>query len=255
MSSRRLPGKALADLAGAPLFARVVERVRAARWVDEVFVLTSLEESDDPLADACASRGIPCRRGPLHDVLARYGALLDELHPDYVVRVTGDCPLVEPAFIDLQLEALAAHGGDFVQISGGNEGLEGTLGGQTAFSARALRDALGSDDPLDREHVGSFYFRRRLERFRVVELSVDEELRRPALRLSVDEEQDLSLVRSIFEAHAGEPGLPALGSVLRWLDEHPDVRALNELVVESVDNQELRRLARERRAVPVGTWP
>ena len=112
LGSTRLPAKVLADLAGAPLIMRVVERARRARRVDETFVLTSDDPSDDPLAEALEARGVPLRRGPLLDVYARYAALVDELGPDCVVRVTGDAPLVEPSFIDLQLDALAAHDGD-----------------------------------------------------------------------------------------------------------------------------------------------
>ncbi len=254
--SSRLPGKVLADLAGKPLFLRVVERLRAARGLDDVLVLTSTEPGDDALAQACARAGVACRRGPLDDVLARYGALLEELEPDYVVRVTGDCPLVDPAFVDRQLEALAAFDGDFVELAGGNAGLEGVLGGQSAWSARALRDALGSRDPLDREHAGSFHLRRHAERFRVVELAVDDALRRPGLRLCVDEPADLALARAVFEAHAPRwDSLVPLAEVLAWLDERPELVRLNAEVVESLANRSLRALTRERRAVPVGVWP
>ena len=97
--SSRLPGKVLADVAGAPLILRVVERVREARLVDRVLVLTSSEPVDDELCALCERADVPFQRGPLVDVLARYGALLAEFEPDQVVHVTGDCPLVDPAFI------------------------------------------------------------------------------------------------------------------------------------------------------------
>jgi len=254
-SSKRLPRKVLADVAGVPLILRVVERVRAARLVDEVLVLTSSEPADDELCLLCEREGVAWRRGPLRDVLGRYGTLLAEYEPDQVVRVTGDCPLVDPAFIDRQLEALRAFDGDYVELAGGNDGLEGVLGGQTAYSARALRAALDCDDPLDREHVASFWFRRHPERFRIVELVVDESLRRPGLRLCVDEPADLELVRAIFAAHASERGsLVPLAEVLAWLDDHPDIAGGNALVKESAANRELRGLARRRRARPVGVW-
>ena len=257
LSSTRLPGKVLADLGGRPLIERVVERARAAALVDEVVVLTSVEPSDDPLARHLEARGIPFRRGPLADVLQRYADLLGELEPDYIVRVTGDCPLIEPAFIDLQLQALRHFDADFVTVAGNETGaVDGTLCGQGAFSARALARSLVSDDPRDREHVASFWFREHAAEFRHVEVEVDPIYRRPGLRLAVDEPADLALVRAVWEAcdTTGE-GLFPLDQALAWLDAHPDVRALNGSVIESADNRALRTLEHEQRIEVVGRWP
>jgi spore coat polysaccharide biosynthesis protein SpsF (cytidylyltransferase family) len=245
LGSTRLPAKVLADLAGEPLIVRVVERVRAARSVDAVVVVTSEDASDDPLADALAARGIEHLRGPLADVYARYERLMDAYRPDYVVRVTGDCPLVEPAFLDLQLAALHQHDCDLAVVQ--EDGIEGTLGGQTALSARALRSVASSVDPRDREHVGTFWFVEHRARFRNVGIVVDPAFRRPELRLQVDEPADLARMRAIFDAFAPTHGsvFPVL-DVLRWLDAHPDVRDANAAVVESDDNRALRA---RRRAV------
>ena len=106
MGSTRLPGKVLADLAGKPLIQRIVERVRQAALVDEVYVLTSEARTDDVLVERLEELAIPYRRGPVDDVLTRYLDLAEELEPSHLVRVTGDCPFVEPDFIDLQLGAL-----------------------------------------------------------------------------------------------------------------------------------------------------
>ncbi len=253
-SSSRLPRKVLADLAGKTLIERVVERVRRADLVDEVVVLTSTDESDDELALLLEARRIPVRRGSLGDVLWRYGALLEEFEPRFVVRVTGDCPLVEPDFIDLQLGALCALDGDFVQVASVDPApIEGTLGGQAALSARALRQALASDDPRDREHAGSFFFRAHPERFRHVEIEVDRRYHQKGLRLSVDEAADLALVRRIYEVFGNRPFSTL--EALAWLEAAPEVRSLNGAVRESADNQALRALSRARPVKTVGTWP
>jgi spore coat polysaccharide biosynthesis protein SpsF (cytidylyltransferase family) len=243
LSSTRMPGKVLADLAGRPLIQRVVERVRAADSLDLVVVLTSDDPSDDPLCDTLRALAIPFRRGPLADVRARYLALLEELDPVVLVRVTGDCPLVAPHFINAQVRALDEHDADFVWIAPG--GVEGTLAGQGALSARALRLAAESTDELDREHVGSFLFRRQRARFRHVELAVDPAYRRAGLRLCVDEAADLALVRRVFERFVPERGpLFPLAEAIAWLDRHPEVRALNAGVVESQANRAARALER-----------
>ena len=252
--SSRLPRKVLADLAGRTLIERVVERARRADLVDEVVVLTSDDPGDDELAELCKARAIPVRRGPLGDVLGRYAALLEEFDPTHVVRVTGDAPLLEPDFVDLELGALRAFDADFVQVAGADPAaVEGTLGGQGALSARALRQALASDDPRDREHVGSFFFRAHAERFRFVEVEVDAGYHRPGLRLSVDEAPDLQLVRRIYEVFGHRPFSTL--EALCWLESAPGVAALNAGVRESADNRALRALARSRPATPVGTWP
>jgi len=252
--STRLPRKVLADLGGKPLIQRVVERARAAERVDEVFVLTSVEASDDELAAALEELAIPYRRGPLDDVYARYLALVEELEPRFLVRITGDCPLIEPGFIDAQLAALEAHDGDFTWVE--RSGIDGTLGGQAALSTRAFLQARESDDPRDREHVASFWFQANRNRFRWVGLEVDPVYRREGLRLQVDEPSDLELLRTIFARFApADGGHPSLAEVVRWLDEHPEVRAINERVDESADNRALRRLTREPEVPLVGRWP
>ena len=247
LSSTRLPGKVLADLCGKPLIQRVYERTRAATLVDRVFVLTSDDPSDDPLVELLERLQIPHRRGPLRDVRARYLDLIDELDPRFVVRVTGDCPFVEPDFLDLQLGALRAFDADLVRVAGNERGAaEGTLGGQSACSARALRRTLVSDDPRDREHVASFFFTHRRASFRWVDVEVDEVFHRPGLRLAVDEAGDLAFARRIWEEmDPWGDGLFPLAQALRWLERYPDVvRRLHEDVVESRDNRALRRLAR-----------
>ncbi len=246
MSSHRLPGKVLADLGGKPLIQRVFERTRAATLVDQVVVLTSEDPSDDPLAEFLEHSGIPLRRGSLEDVRSRYAALLDEFDPRYVVRVTGDCPFVEPEFIDLQLGALRAFDADLVRVAE-ESAIEGTLGGQAALSARALRWTLASASRADREHVGSFFLKGHArECFRWVEIEVDGIFRWQGLRLAVDEPSDLEFARRIWaEVDQLGDGLFPLAQALRWLKSYPDVvRRINADVLESRDNRALRALSR-----------
>jgi len=252
MGSTRLPGKVLADLGGKPMIQRIVERLRQCALVDEVFVLTSEARTDDVLVERLEELALPYRRGPVDDVLARYLDLVEELAPSHVVRVTGDCPFVEPDFIDLQLGALRAFDADLVRMVTRQPGaLDGTLGGQTACSARALRAAQASDDPRDREHVGSFFFVRHARALQQVELEAAPELERPGLRLQVDQPEDLEFVRRVWSAVDLErDGLFPLARALRWIDAHPEVRACNRHVRESADNQALRALAQRCDGAP-----
>jgi spore coat polysaccharide biosynthesis protein SpsF len=237
----------LATCAASPLIERVFERMRAASLVGATFVLTSDDPSDDPLAAFLDERGIPYRRGPLADVRARYLALVDELQPRYLARITGDCPFVEPAFLDLRVETLRARDGDLAPVGNDPRGeVEGVLASHDVCSARALRLSLESDDPRDREHVASFFFARHDPRLKRVEVQVPERYRRAGLRLSVDEPADLELARAVWAAVDREgDGLFPLRRALRWIDEHPEVRELNRHVQSSADNRELLRQRRE----------
>ena len=92
MSSRRLPAKVLAPIAGEPMLARVLSRTCQARTVAETWVLTSEDESDEPIEKLCKERGIPCFRGSLDDVLDRFVQAAQAADPDIIVRITADCP-------------------------------------------------------------------------------------------------------------------------------------------------------------------
>src|SRR5689334_18394344 len=113
-SSSRLPGKVLLPLAGQPMILRQIERVRRARRIDRLVVATSEDPSDDELAHALERAGVDVHRGPLADVLARFTGALAAFGPtDHVVRLTGDCPLADPAVIDATIERVTGAGADY----------------------------------------------------------------------------------------------------------------------------------------------
>ncbi len=113
MSSSRLPGKVLLDLAGQPMLARVVVRTTRAKTVHQVLVATTIDASDDPVAACCDSMGFPCTRGSLHDVLDRYFHAAKHAKADVVVRITADCPVIDPVLIDDCVDTLLAGHFDF----------------------------------------------------------------------------------------------------------------------------------------------
>ncbi len=100
MSSSRLPGKILADIAGQPMLQRVFIRTSRAATVNETIFATTTDPSDDPVAEYCDFSGIPFTRGSLYDVLDRYYQAAKESKADVIVRITADCPVIDPALID-----------------------------------------------------------------------------------------------------------------------------------------------------------
>jgi spore coat polysaccharide biosynthesis protein SpsF len=114
MSSSRLPGKILADIAGQPMLQRVFVRTSRAASVTETIFATTTDPSDDPVAEYCDFSGIPFTRGSLYDVLDRYYQTAKQAKADVVVRITADCPAIDPALIDDVLNILLEGEYDFV---------------------------------------------------------------------------------------------------------------------------------------------
>src|SRR5512138_2453103 len=100
MSSSRLPGKILAEIAGQPMLQRVFLRTSRAATVTETIFATTTDPSDDPVAEYCDFSGIPFTRGSLYDVLDRYYQTAKQAKADVIVRITADCPVIDPALID-----------------------------------------------------------------------------------------------------------------------------------------------------------
>jgi len=135
MGSSRLPGKILADIAGQPMLARVFIRTSRAVTVTETIFATTTDASDDPVAEYCDWSGIPVRRGSLYDVLDRYYQSAKEAKADVVVRITADCPVIDPALIDDVVNAVISD-----QSS--------VISGQFDFAANRLPPPWGRTYPV-----------------------------------------------------------------------------------------------------------
>jgi spore coat polysaccharide biosynthesis protein SpsF len=249
-SSTRLPGKVLKLLAGKPMIWHIVQRTKACKLISQVVVATSIESSDDPLAEFCENAGIVCYRGSLSNVLSRYIEVLDQQPHDYVARITGDCPLIHPPFIDRQIELLSLYNADKVQLKQGSALLEG----QGVHSSRSLKHvAERSNHPDDLEHVGSRYFSEHPEKFRTVELRMPEELVKP-WRLTVDEQDDYALMSQIYE-RLYQGRLIPIGEVTSLLDRHPELMEVNQKVQHSLINQELAAKRESKRGTALASEP
>jgi spore coat polysaccharide biosynthesis protein SpsF len=250
-SSTRLPGKVLKPLAGQPMIWHIVQRAESCEHVDQVVVATSAESSDDPLAEFCEQAGLGYFRGSLGNVLSRYLAVLEQVPHAYVVRVTGDCPLIHPRFIDRQIELLDRYDADMVRLEQPSSLLEG----QGVHSTRSLRQvAERSTHPDDLEHVGSRYFSEKPELFRTVELQVPEELKGNRWRLTVDEEADYALMAELYgHLYQGKP-FP-LEEAAAFLESHPELATMNQDIQHSPINQELAVMRETSCSLAVATVP
>lgn len=206
--SRRLPGKVLADLAGAPMLARVIERAASAELVDSVVVATSSEVGDDEVEALAASIEVDCHRGSEQDVLRRVLEAARAAEADVIVRLTADCPLLDPALIDRVISRVLS---DSDPCDYASNVLRRTF--PRGLDAEALHlDVLERIDrlatgPDAREHVTWFIHRERPDLFVLGSIEGDEDYSH--LDWSVDDEEDLERVRALYERHAlNEQRLP-----------------------------------------------
>jgi spore coat polysaccharide biosynthesis protein SpsF len=200
MNSQRLPGKVLTDLCGAPLLAWLVERVRPSRLADEILVATTTVPDDDAVEALCGELGVRCFRGHPTDVLRRFADAAEAFHPDAVVRLSADSPLLEHVAVDAVLGDFEKRGPDIAQ----NQREPGWPVGTAveALSADTLRrlDAAATDE-RHREHVTLYAYEHPNE-FTSLYVPPPDGLRAPDLRVTVDTAEDLARVRTICERFA-----------------------------------------------------
>jgi spore coat polysaccharide biosynthesis protein SpsF len=222
-SSSRLPGKVLMPILGQPMILRQIERLKRARGMSALVLATSTDDSDDGLAQVVAAAGIVVARGSLDDVLERFIAAALPFQPDWVVRLTGDCPLADPVLIDRLIVDTLASGADY-----GSTALNPTF--PDGLDAEIVRFAVLkqiASEPrtsAEREHV-TLAIHRDPERFRLHSVTGAPDL--SSLRWTVDDPRDFAFATAVYEALY--PVNPAFGAedILRLLRDRPELARLN----------------------------
>jgi spore coat polysaccharide biosynthesis protein SpsF (cytidylyltransferase family) len=232
MSSRRLPGKMLADIVGHPLLWHVINRVKASQSLKKVVVATTDSESDDPIVDFCENHKISCFRGSETDVLDRFFQAALSVNARTIVRITGDCPLLDPKVIDLIVGRFDQHEPDYASNAGWiNE--DGEFYGRTypdgldveVCSFEALERAWHEAKlPSDREHVMTYIYKNPAK-FRIEQVTQDVDL--SSLRWTVDEPEDLEFVRHVFSNLYSPEHHFTTEDVLALLQSDPKLKSLN----------------------------
>ncbi len=222
MGSTRLPGKVLRDLGGRTMLARVVRRTVRAKLVDEVVVATSTNSADDPVAQQCRQLGVACFRGSEDDVLDRYYHAAIAHRADVVVRVTSDCPLIDPEVSDRVIRAFLDMEPDYASNTLHRtypRGLDTEVMTAAALE-RAWREAT---EEYQRIHVTPYLYQHP-EQFILLPVIGREDL--SANRWCVDTLEDLELLRAIY-ARLGPEDCFSWADVYRLLTEEPSLSELN----------------------------
>jgi spore coat polysaccharide biosynthesis protein SpsF len=228
MGSTRLPGKVMKEVCGKPLIGHMIDRLRHAKLVDKIIVATSTGAANDFMCAYLEGLGVAVFRGSEEDVLARFYEAAVEYNLKYIVRLTADCPLIDPAIVDRFIAEFFVQRAD--HLCGTPRLAEGL--DTEVFSFQGLEQAYrqAARKP-EREHVTQ-YFHNHPGLFKLVRVENDTD--DSQYRITVDEEADYEVVRSIFEAlYTDKDNVFGIGEIKSFLDRHPEVRGLNSSIIRN----------------------
>lgn len=217
------------DVEGKTVLERVVERTRESKALQEVVVTMPTSQRDDELAQFCKEKEILFERGKEEDLLDQYVQAAKKHHASHVVRITADCPLIDPKVIDLAVSKFFEHDVDY--LSTGR--LETTYpdGLDTEVCTLiALERAWGEAKlPSEREHVTPYIWKHP-EYFRIETLKYPKDL--SSFRWTVDEARDLEFVRAVYRELKDAP-LFGMGEVLQLLEQKPELAHINSDILRN----------------------
>jgi spore coat polysaccharide biosynthesis protein SpsF len=227
MGSTRLPGKVLKDLEGETVLARVVNRLRSARLIEELLVATSNLPADDAIVEECNRCVVPVFRGEENDVLDRYFRAAQFCRAEIVVRITSDCPLIDPEVTDKTIQAFIHERPDYASnalIRTYPRGLDTEV-----MTVQALERAWHSaTQPYQRAHVTPYIYRHP-EEFKILPVTGDADY--SSYRWTLDTPEDLEFIRAIYTRFKNR-GDFGWHDVLQILNREPELMEINRLIMQ-----------------------
>jgi spore coat polysaccharide biosynthesis protein SpsF len=235
MGSTRLPGKVLKDIKGQPMLWHVINRVSYSELIDKIVVATTDNKEDDKIEYFCKTNDISSYRGSQKDVLDRYYQVARIYQADLIIRITSDCPLIDPSIID---KAIRNYSDNKKKVDYVSNTLERTYPrgmDVEVFSFRTLETAWQkAKKRYHREHVTPFIYEN-YDLFRFSNIKNNENL--SYLRLTVDEEKDLELVREIYKKLYKKNNMFYLEDIVKLFEAYPELKLVNKEVKQKNINQ------------------
>lgn len=233
MGSERLPGKVIKPLMGKPMVLYTLDRLTKSKYIDELVLATSIDEKEQPLVDIVQNAGYKFFRGSENNVLKRYRDAAEEFRGEIIIRVTGDCPLIDPQIVDNVITYFKMNDYDYVRLDVPNTFVRGF--DVEIFTREALERVynvvMNFNDKEDiekfnmyKEHV-TYYMYKHPEQFRIGYVR-GSELYNKDYRLCVDTKEDFQLVENIFNHFNNE--FIASKDVIKYLDQNPEIAKINE---------------------------
>jgi len=222
MKSNRLPKKATIDICGKPLIVRLIERLKAAKTVDEIVLATSDHPDDAVLLEVAKRCGIQSFAGSQNDVLSRFLDVADKFDADVLIRVTGDNVFVDPEAIDRMVPHHLKTGADYTRTNWMPWGVTAEL--LSSEMLHTLYDTI--PDRNQSEYLTLWAFDP--ERFHCEVLEAPKEVHRRQYSLTVDTPEDHALACKLFEDLPESPGGPRLEDIVRFLDNDPEYQGISD---------------------------
>ena len=227
MGSTRLPGKVLRNICDRTMLARVVQRTTCSELIDQIVVATTTKISDDPIVIECDRLSVPVFRGDEQDVLDRYYQAAIAYNAEAIVRITSDCPLIEPEVVDRVIQALLNEHPDYASNSIENtypRGLDAEV-----MTMKALTKAWQkATEPYQRIHVTPYIYQNP-DQFKL--FSVMNETDYSYYRWTVDTQEDLDFVRAIY-SRLGNIDMFTWKDVLAILEKEPALTEINRHILQ-----------------------
>ena len=224
MSSTRLPGKIMKEFCGEPALYRMLERVRQSKLLDDVVVATSSLECDDIIVEKCKAWGVHTFRGSDSDVLSRYWGAAQAYPADVYVRMTSDCPLIDPGWADKTIRFFLDH--DFRYVSNAVKDMKPTIPlgmGLEVFEASLLEEAYqNATEHYEHEHVTPYMY---WKQDSLGALPYTEDAHH--FRITLDTPEDYTVISAIYDALYQPGNTFTIDEILSFLKTHPEIVAIN----------------------------
>ena len=227
MSSTRLPGKVLINFCNKPVLEHIVQRLRTCKLIDDIVIATSDHDSDSKIKDFCLEKNFIIFRGSLHDVLDRYYKAAIEHKADAILRITGDCPLIDPEIVDEVIKTFHENQCDLCGLSGEfPDGLDCSV-----FSFKALEKSWREAElKSEREHVGP-YIEKNPDIFKIKPVYLFNNMEH--LRWTLDTPEDQQLINEIFNELYSEDNIFLTKDILELLERKPNLLNINDKIVRN----------------------
>lgn len=227
MSSSRLPGKVLIEFRGKPVLEHIVQRLKKCKLIDEIVIATSDHDSDNKIENFCLEKNLNLFRGSLNDVLDRYYNAAIQYKADAILRITGDCPVIDPEIVDKIINAFHENKCDLCGLSGDfPDGLDCSV-----FSFKAIEKAWKEAKlKSEREHVGP-YIEKNPDIFKIKAVSLFKNMGH--LRWTLDTPEDKLLLKEIFDELYDDSYIFLTKDILKLLKHKPNLLNINDKIVRN----------------------
>ena len=226
MGSSRLPGKVLMNVEGTSMIKFMYDRVKQSKLVDKIILATTINEIDNPVFDLCKKENILCFRGSENDVLDRYYKAALPYNPQIIVRLTADCPLIDPKLIDKTINLFIENKVDYASNTVPPDIKKFPDGSDVeVFSFENLKKSwINSKDPKEREHV-TFYFWKSNNNFTTALL--ENKYNWGKYRITIDYEEDFILFKKIVNRLKEKNKFGYTEEIIEILENEPDLFEIN----------------------------